>query len=764
MADEDIIRQFSEALNDYNRVIKDGITEQQKVNVELAKAQKRTEQLNAAFFKGEISEKEYRREREKSNKSAIDSARYYAQAQIEAEKQTKTLSYQFVKMAGTSVDNQKALLRMEQGLKTAGAVLGQLGSSALKFAGGLADGDTKFTSLNPLIDGVTGALGKMAEAVPYAGALLSGALKLAAEGAKFMLGQLQKATDSFQQLSAVGALTVKGMSGVREQFLQSGMTMEGFQKTVIQNAAALARFEGSAGRGAQRFSEIMNTIVDSEVGDQLRRLGFSADAIGETAAGFLEQQTRLGLAQGKTNAQLAKGAAEYARELDALAKLTGMQREEIQKQQQAALSESRFRAKIDQLVGQGKEKEAKALLDFQTMVSKASPEMAQGLRDLATGNATTEAAQQVLRQGGQEILRQVEAGIIGPVEAFKRLQNSTQQIAGTAQNLAVAVGDETKAFTKYSEMSDFLRAKVLDDGTIQLEQDKQQTKGNDRLTDSAANAQKNLEQMSRQMGSLAFEILPNFASVVSKMTDTMRQGLEKMGVKVPSAASVAPGGARSGGASGAGAAGAAPGAAMSRRDLIDQGLRVKAGDVQAEGSGVSPKLIELAKRIQSEVPGFQYFSGFNDRFHQEKSPSSTHTRGLAADFTVSPTPSAEEGRRIADQLRSMGFATVIDEYNNPSAKATAGHFHAAISARNGFQGLISGPKSGYRPNIVMHGTEELSIKPRSGIGSMDMDRIGNSMGEQMNMMGAQLSALENIVSAMRDQNSISNKILQATNN
>ena len=204
---------------------------------------------------------------------------------------------------------------------------------------------------------------------------------------------------------------------------------------------------------------------------------------------------------------------------------------------------------------------------------------------------------------------------------------------------------------------------------------------------------------------------------------------------------------------------------MSRRDLIDQGLKVKAGDVQAEGSGVSPKLIELAKRIQSEIPGFQYFSGFNDRFHQEKSPSSTHTKGLAADFAVAPTPSAEQGRIIADQLKAMGFATVIDEYNNPSAKATAGHFHAAISAQNGFQGLISGPKSGYRPNIVMHGEEELSIKPKPTGGSMDMmDRLGNSMGEQMDMMGAQLSALENLVSAMRDQNSISAKILQATNN
>ena len=203
---------------------------------------------------------------------------------------------------------------------------------------------------------------------------------------------------------------------------------------------------------------------------------------------------------------------------------------------------------------------------------------------------------------------------------------------------------------------------------------------------------------------------------------------------------------------------------MSQQDLANQGLKIKAGDVQAEGSTINPKLIEYAKRIQSEIPGFQYFSGFNDRFHQEKSPSSSHTKGLAADFTVSPTPSPEQGRDIANQLKAMGFATVIDEYNNPSAKATAGHFHAAISARDGFDGLISGPKSGYRPNIEMHGDERIRIEPKSVSGSMDMDRLGSTMGEQMGVMGAQLSALENLVAIMRDQTTISTKILQAANN
>ena len=773
MADEDITRQFIDALNDYNRVIKDAVTEQQKVNQELVKSEKRLEQLNAAYFQGAISEKEYRQEREKSNKSAIDSARYYARAQMEAEKQTKTLGYQFVKMAGSSISNQRALLRMEQGLKTAGAVIGQLASGATSFASGLAQGDTKFTSLNPLIDGVAGAMSKLVEGIPYVGGLLSGAMKLAAEGAKFMNQQLQTAVDTFQEFSAVGALTTRGMSGVQEQFLRSGLSLESFRKQITANAATLATFRGSVGSGAEDFSKIVGAVVDGS-GDELRRLGFSAEAMGEATAGYVKRQASLGLAQTKTNAQLTRGAVEYAKELDTLAKLTGNSRKALEEQQEAARNEGRFRAQLDDMIDAGREKEARALENFSSIVAADAPQLAQGLRDMSTGLTNSQAAIKLYNSTGgaaQGIIERLKRGEIDEVQASKEMQAAIKANIQTQRQYAKAAGDGNEVFADLAQTSKFANKEIKDLASIQADAANQMAKGTDPLTDSATGAQKGLEQMSREINNLSFQILPKYAKVMESTTDVMNKGIRKMseGLGIPSpvlqsTGGKAPGAAPAAGGKAPGAAGAGS-AATSRRDLVDQGLRIKAGDVQAEGSGVSPKLIALAKRIQSEVPGFQYFSGFNDRFHQEKSPSSTHTKGLAADFAVAPTPSAEQGRIIANQLKAMGFAEVLDEYNNPSAKATAGHFHAAISAQNGFQGLISGPKSGYRPNIVMHGEEELSIKPKPTGGSMDMmDRLGNSMGEQMDMMGAQLSALENLVSAMRDQNSISAKILQATNN
>ena len=121
------------------------------------------------------------------------------------------------------------------------------------------------------------------------------------------------------------------------------------------------------------------------------------------------------------------------------------------------------------------------------------------------------------------------------------------------------------------------------------------------------------------------------------------------------------------------------GGVASQTDLTKMGLKLKTGDVQAEGAKIDPKLIEMAQQVQANMPNFSYFSGFNDKFHQEKSPSSSHTTGRAMDFALSKEPSKEEGQEIVKWLKSMGASVAIDEYNNPSSQATAGHIHAQIA-------------------------------------------------------------------------------------
>jgi hypothetical protein len=141
----------------------------------------------------------------------------------------------------------------------------------------------------------------------------------------------------------------------------------------------------------------------------------------------------------------------------------------------------------------------------------------------------------------------------------------------------------------------------------------------------------------------------------------------------------------------------------SQEDLKKMGLKIKEGDVQAADSGISPRLIELAKKVQEGIPGFKLITGLNDKFHKEKSPSSRHTQGIAMDFVLNQAPSEEQGQKITEMLKSMGANFVIDEYNHPSAKATAGHFHVEVPLQAKEGGVFSGPESGFP--VTMHGTE-----------------------------------------------------------
>jgi hypothetical protein len=75
-----------------------------------------------------------------------------------------------------------------------------------------------------------------------------------------------------------------------------------------------------------------------------------------------------------------------------------------------------------------------------------------------------------------------------------------------------------------------------------------------------------------------------------------------------------------------------------------------------------------------------------------------------------------------------------------------------ISAANG--AILSGPTSGYQPNLTMHGTE--AIVPLNSPAAQSMGMGG---GESTSLMAAQLEKLEEMVSVMKNQLDVSKKIM-----
>lgn len=489
-----------------------------------------------------------------------------------------------------------------------GKGISDVGSSLLSFATTVGSGNTKFASMNGVIDSVTGALGGMLSAIPVVGTALSGMAKAIGEVGKFVVQQMDVVTDAFEDLGKVGALTSRGMSGLVDQFTASKMTMEGYKKVVTENADSLARFGGIAGAGAERFAKAVGTISTVE----LRRLGMSADQIGEAAAGFLKNQSILGRANVLTQNQLVSGSKAYALELDQLAKLTGANREELMKQQQAALREGRYLAVRSELEDQGRVKAAKNLDMFQSVISKAAPTVGKGLRDLSTGMANTAEGQALVSATNgeaQDILDRLLSDQIDYIQATAELQASLKRTKEPLRDFAKGVGDDTKTLGIFAENTAVMGLQFDDAGKVieQVNQTQEaQKKGGDALTEQVVNAKMALEQFHREMFNIAVGMMPQAAQALHQLTmatrefvqyiskvigkelggeggSSLRKGLQLVGGGLGAAAGVVGSGVLAGATGGAGIL--ATGALVGGGTALGVGLGNSIADMLGAGPG-----------------------------------------------------------------------------------------------------------------------------------------------------------------------------------
>jgi hypothetical protein len=406
--------------------------------------------------------------------------------------------------------------------------LGDLTKGLGSFAMGLANGNTNFTSLNPLIDIVANSLASLAKAIPFVGEAIAGATKAAAEGAKFVLELMDKNLKAFQELANAGALTAEGMDGVSRQFLESGMSLEGFKKAIRENAGDLAQWGKTVGGGADKFTKAVGMLTKSdgplaEAGLELRKLGMTADDIGNASAGFLQQELKLGRARNMTEEQLAKGTAKYANELDALQKITGLSKEDLIKQRNEMLSDSRFGASMDML---REENEAGADAVMAFISTLKDPELKRGFMDKLGGN-NTEAAKKLMVQMGDtadDVLNTLKNS--KPEDMAKQFDKAQDIFRAGAKEYsknfreAASIMPDTKKLGNWTVLNEIAkRENVSMEEAIEIQKKQKAATGG--LTEDTVTAQQNMERMGQEVFKMGTLAMPLAARAVNAFTKSM---------------------------------------------------------------------------------------------------------------------------------------------------------------------------------------------------------------------------------------------------
>lgn len=207
----------------------------------------------------------------------------------------------------------------------------------------------------------------------------------------------------------------------------------------------------------------------------------------------------------------------------------------------------------------------------------------------------------------------------------------------------------------------------------------------------------------------------------------------------------------------------------SEADLKKAGLKIKEGDVQGEGYVLDNRIIPMAKNIQANIPGFVRFTAMNDRYHHKLNYNSKHKEGKAIDFTLAKKPTKKEGAELVNMLKNAGAAHAIDEYNNPSSAATAGHMHVQF-ARNG--GLFDGPDKGYPKSMkkissldtqstIMKLAKTSASAVSTQVKSGSANKNSTAAQIQNNRLNIEIAKkLDQVIDALENDNSVQTKILK----
>jgi hypothetical protein len=216
--------------------------------------------------------------------------------------------------------------------------------------------------------------------IPVVGGVLSTVLGAA-------VGAATGVTDAFMKASSVGAVFGGSVNDMSRAASAAGMTLSDFAGMLAENGENLMLLGGTTEQGAKRFSELTKTMRASGVNDELMRMGYSTKDINQGIMNYASTMAKTGQLQKMSTSQIAAESGKYMKQIDALARATGQQREEVQRQADALKANAKVQTALAQIEDPEQRRKMEAyILSFPKEAQGAIADM------ISTGNMTTEEA------------------------------------------------------------------------------------------------------------------------------------------------------------------------------------------------------------------------------------------------------------------------------------------------------------------------------------------------------------------------------------
>jgi len=564
--------------------------------------------------------------------------------------------------------------------------------------------------------------------------------------------------ESYQKISRSGTIGADAMTQVFESAVKMGYTVDqlGNLGTLLaNNSKNIGLFSSSAVEGAKQFMDIGAGLQTADIRKYFFNLGMTVDDINNGMAGFYKQEGALGQLRGRSTQDLVRGSQAYIREMEILTRLTGQTREEMEAQREEALNIDAFYASLLDLPADAQKEALKTFNQLYAVDRKAAAEMAANFSGAITGSTDL-----LISTQGQSLRLSKEAYAAGlkSSEAMQILSDSSRPMIQATKEVA-QVGGQIGLSTRSMMM---LGNKGLDPlqkqfNDIAKDVDKtgegfdSATKSQGQMRDSQIRTAQNLQSFVNLGVNPATKAMQMLTESVEYLTSFLPSRKKNQAATAAAQATTAGGaGTDAGGTMGGMEVPTAGTEAPTGRGTDTSGLKLKSAESVA-GGGSTEALVALAYTIQDKLGGdLKYFSGLNDT---GRDANSKHKAGRALDIVLNDPTKYESVLGMIKSMAGVSFAQYEQKGQvNPNGSiATGDHIHAEVSAAQG--AILSGPMSGYRPNLTMHGTE--AVVPLNT--PAQQAAAGMSDGS---MMQAQLDKLDEMVSVLKNQLSVSTKIMQ----
>lgn len=440
-------------------------------------------------------------------------------------------------------------------------------SAGLGLAAELVSGSQNLSAYSDALLSNTELLGKV-------GTAISGLVK-------FAEGSLAE----YQQLSSIGATFGTSIVSIKQSAAAMGMEVKDLTEFLYENQSALRGLAGTTEDASQAFVGLSKDFLDSPLSTNLRMMGYTVKDINESLASYLELSSISNIREQQANGTLMEQAYEYAVQLDALSKLTGKNRAELEREMRERRRSGTMQAALN-LVNEDLQDEFQTsfqtLGEFSPLLQRAVDDMIKyggvvsedglqllkvmpGIEDeLQAYNAALQSGDPAALQRAQDELLGAAIDAVGSDEfqsiaqlgpIGNELGRVAEDILSSSYNLrrgveAEAGAAETGAADVLSNLNNVIAAQqqtqIASDGIIQktvaLQEELRKTvmyvqetalpslvNMADSALDKAATAMGDANTLRRQVDDAISKVLTPMADVTERMNNLFGGGLEDMG-------------------------------------------------------------------------------------------------------------------------------------------------------------------------------------------------------------------------------------------